>query len=172
MVFIAEFAPRDKVELCFELTVGLFAGPSEGGTLFVLTILSKIRCGGLVAVAMLAACSPMAHAFEHITLANGFELDCVRREVVGNKLRLYFAGSGENYMEVDPNAVVRVEMMPDPPVPVAVIPHAKVDMAASTTQPTPAELKEMLAKAGTQHNIDAELLASLVHAESFAIQIM
>jgi len=115
---------------------------------------------------MLAACSPMAHAFEHITLANGFELDCVRREVVGNKLRLYFAGSGENYMEVDPNAVVRVEMMPDPPVPVAVIPHAKVDMAASTTQPTPAELKEMLAKAGTQHNIDAELLASLVHAES------
>ncbi len=154
------------VALCSQLTVGLLVGPSLGGRLFVLTILAQIRRGSLLAVAMLVVCAPMARAFEHITLANGFELDCVRREVVGDKVRLYFAGSGENYMDVAPNAVVRVEMMPDPVVPVAVIPALKVDVVASTAQPTVAELKEMLAKAGAQHNIDAELLASVVHAES------
>jgi len=116
---------------------------------------------------MLAACAPMARALEHVTLANGFELDCVRREVVGDKLRLYFAGSGENYMDVAPNAVVRVETMPDP-VP-AIPPIVKTAMVGAheiSVQPAAAELAEMLAKAGAQHNIDAELLASLVHAES------
>src|SRR5580693_4993323 len=103
----------------------------------------------------------MARAFERITLANGFELDCVRREVVGDKIRLYFAGSGENYMDVAPNAVVRVEKMPDPVVPVAAISTPKVDVVVSTSQPAVTELKEMLAKAGAQHNIDAELLASV-----------
>jgi len=120
---------------------------------------------------MLAACAPLAHALEHITLANGFELDCVRREVVGDKVRLYFAGSGENYMDVAPNAVVRVEMMPDPVMqPLAIPPIAKSAMdgahGVSLAQPTPGELKVILAKAGAQHNIDAELLASVVHAES------
>jgi soluble lytic murein transglycosylase-like protein len=33
-------------------------------------------------------------------------------------------------------------------------------------EPTGDELKQLLAKAGAQHNIDAELLASVVHAES------
>ncbi len=116
------------------------------------------------------AAAPLAHALEHITLANGFELDCVRREVVGDRIRLYFKGS-ENYMDVAASAVVKVETIPDPPTPVAVPPIAKNAMdgpqdRAGSSQPTAAELKELLAKAGAQHNIDAELLASVVHAES------
>ena len=139
------------------------------------------RRAGSGAVAMLAAVAiplafaPMARATEHITLANGFELDCVRREVVGDKIRLYFAattGSEQNYLDVAADAVVRVETIPDPPVPVkaAATPPAQVrgDGAptASEAQPTAAELKELLARAGAQHNIDAELLAAVVHAES------
>jgi len=120
---------------------------------------------------MLAVCAPMARAFEHITLSNGFELDCVRREVVGDKIRLYFAGAAQNYMDVAANAVVRVETMPDPVAPTSAIPppQKRGDGAPellSAQQPTAVELKEMLTKAGAQHNIDAELLASLVHAES------
>jgi soluble lytic murein transglycosylase-like protein len=142
-------------------------GPIEGGRLFLLTILTKFRRGGLMTVAMLAACAPMARAFEHITLSNGFELDCVRREVIGDKIRLYFAGSAESYMDVAASAVVRVETIPDPPKPVEVVKAVpKFEVVGSPAQPTPAELKEMLAKAGAQHNIDAELLASVVHAES------
>jgi len=117
-----------------------------------------------MAIAMFAIFAPMARALEHITLANGFELDCVRREVVGDKIRLYF-GSGQSYMDVAKNAVARVETIPDPPAPVVSSEAAKVE-APLSAQPTVAELKELLARAGAQHNIDAELLASVVHAES------
>jgi len=112
---------------------------------------------------MLAACTPFASALEHITLANGFELDCVRRELVGDKIRLYFVGSGENFMDVAPSAVVRVDLIPDPPKPQTA---GKPVTAVSSAQPTAVELREMLAKSGLQHNIDAELLASVVRAES------
>jgi soluble lytic murein transglycosylase-like protein len=130
------------------------------------------RRATLAAVVILATLAPLARAAEHITLANGFELDCVRREVLGDRIRLYFAASGsdQNYMDVAPNAIVRVETIPDPPpapVVAAAATSAKVEAMVSTSgQPTPAELAQMLAKAGTAHNIDAELLASVVHAES------
>ena len=114
---------------------------------------------------MLAACTPFASALEHITLANGFELDCVRRELVGDKIRLYFVGSGENFMDVAPSAVVRVDLIPDPPKPQTA---GKPVTAVSSAQPTAVELREMLAKSGLQHNIDAELLASVVRAESLS----
>lgn len=124
--------------------------------------LAKFRRCALLSVAILATCTPLARALEHITLANGFELDCVRRELVGDKIRLYFAGSGENFMDVAPGAVVRVEVLPDVPKPIV----PRLPTVRSTAQPTAAELKEMLAKSGAQHNIDAELLASVVRAES------
>ena len=116
-----------------------------------------------MSVALLAAGAPLARALEHITLANGFELDCVRREVVGGKIRLYFVGSGENFMDVAPTAVVRVDVIPDPPKSGPILKSANI---ASAAQPTAAELKEMLATSGARHNIDAELLASVVRAES------
>jgi len=132
----------------------------------MLTIASKFRRRILLAAAFLALCAPLAHAFERITLSNGFELDCVRRELVGDKVRLYFAGSSNNFMDVAAAAIVRVETIPDPPAPAASPAAPKIEVATSSAQPTPAELKEMLAKAGAQHNIDSELLASVVHAES------
>ena len=138
---------------------------------------------GLVLVAM--ACSPVRGA-ERVTLKNGFELDCVRREPVGEptgeKVRLYFAvasdsGSGDsavNYMDVAADAVVRIETVPDAPV--AVKPAARSaamgtagptgEAAASTSQPTREEMHEMLAHAGAAHHIDEDLLASVVRAES------
>ncbi len=155
------------VALRFGLTDVSFSGPTDGGTLSLLNILSKFRRPLWFAVAILVTASPMARAFEHITLANGFELDCTRREVVGDKIRLYLRGSGDNYMDVAPSAVVRVEAIPDPPPAPAEINSApKPAITSTNAQPTPAELNEMLAKAGTQHNVDADLLASVVHAES------
>ena len=130
---------------------------------------TKLRAK-LAVVAFLATLAPLSHAAEHITLANGFELDCLRREAVGDRIRLFFAGSGQNYMDVAAAAIVRVEIIPDPP-PAAVLAAesttARVESMATTSgQPTPVELTQMLAKAGAQHNIDAELLASVMHAES------
>jgi soluble lytic murein transglycosylase-like protein len=115
---------------------------------------------------LLAIFAPLARAHEHITLANGFELDCARREVIGDKVRLYFGASSDNYMDVAVSSVVRVEAVPDPPAPVIAPPAAKPEPILSSAQPTAEELRQLLAKASAQHNIDAELLASVVHAES------
>lgn len=102
---------------------------------------------------------PLARAAEHVTLKNGFEVDCVRQEAVSaDKVRLYFAAGDEDYMDVAADAVVRVEMVPDPVVPPAV----KAPVAALTKE----EMHEMLTHAGAAHNIDEDLLASLVKAES------
>src|ERR1700709_2801465 len=66
-------------------------------------------------LAMLIAASPLANAAEHITLKNGFELDCVRREANGERVRLYLsekAGDAANYFEVAANSIVKIEILP------------------------------------------------------------
>ncbi len=103
-------------------------------------------------------------------LKNGFELDCVRREVVGDMVRLYLAdGAGSsaadmNYLEVAADSVIRVETVADAPKP-AIVPQP-VATAPASASPTKEEMHQMLAKAGTAHNIDEDLLASVVRAES------
>ena len=116
---------------------------------------------------ILAAVGPLARATEHVTLRNGFELDCVRREADGDRVRLYLAtgASGEaNFIEVAADAVVSVEQIADPPK--AVVAKVAVPAATPAAEPTAAEMREMLAHAGAAHNIDADLLASVVRAES------
>jgi soluble lytic murein transglycosylase-like protein len=143
--------------------------------------------------------TPRAYAAEHITLRNGFELDCARREVAGDRVRLYLlpaagalmpaagallpgarvaaagheAAQDANYIEVAASSVLRVEQIPDPPAPPATaaaplaLPLVVLEPARTVFAPlTPAEMGEMLARAGARHNIDADLLASVVEAES------
>jgi hypothetical protein len=125
---------------------------------------------GVIWVGLVAAVCPFARAMEHVTLKNGFELDCVRREAVGDKVRLYLAANAttpvgdSNYLEVAADSVVRVETVPDVPEPVAVVkmPSPVTIMAA----PTKEEMHQMLAHAGAAHHIDEDLLASVVRAES------
>jgi len=122
-----------------------------------------------VVVAMIASVCSFAHAMEHVTLKNGFELDCVRREVVGDKVRLYLASQGlsssgnSNYLEVEADSILRVEtvaidqqleQVQNAPIPI------------KTMAPTREEMREMLAHAGAAHHIDEDLLASVVRAES------
>src|SRR5258707_14905697 len=118
---------------------------------------------------MVAVC-PFARAMENVTLKNGFELDCVRRETVGDKVRLYLAGKGSaaagdsNYVEVAADSVVRVE-----PVSEVLEPATTVKVPSPVTimtTPTKEEMHQMLAHAGTRHNIDEDLLASVGRAES------
>ncbi len=112
------------------------------------------------AALFLLLAAPAIQAAEHITLANGREFDCQRVEAQGEKLRLYFAA--ENYLEVPVASVVRVETFPDPPPLATLVAPTPTAVAA----PAPTELKQLLAHAGARHNIDAELLAAVVHAES------
>ena len=121
-------------------------------------------------VGLALVCLPM-YAAEHITLKNGFELDCTHRELRGDRIRLYFSSGSAadtNYLDVATDAVARVEIIPDPP---AEAPPAASNIAAKPIEPAPAmltreEMKTMLTHAGERHNIDSDLLASVVRAES------
>ncbi|MBS1800930.1 MAG: lytic transglycosylase domain-containing protein [Acidobacteria bacterium] len=141
-------------------------------------------CRGWAVLAVVATVCPLARAMEHVVLKNGFEMDCSRREIVGDKVRLYLAqtsATGEgNYLEVASDAVARVEGIPDPPVPQGLKPLSfnAVDGAAKATllpkgkfsisdsSLSKAEMHTMLSHAGDAHNIDEDLLASVVRAES------
>jgi soluble lytic murein transglycosylase-like protein len=128
----------------------------------------KFECGIVIAAAAILAAGAPAYGGEQLTLATGFAMECVSHEALGDRIRCYsaapVAGAERNYVDVAASAVVRVEEVPDPPAaPVA----AKTEPTpAIVGQPTATELKQMLTRAGEQHNIDAELLASVVHAES------
>lgn len=100
------------------------------------------------------------HAAEQVTLTNGFGLLCDHQERVGDKIRLYTDSGSDNFLEVDPAEIATVEILPDPPrqpAPAAVEPPAVL---------TKADLTELISRAGAQHNLDTDLLASVVKAES------
>jgi len=125
----------------------------------------SIFCGA----AMMLVMGSLARAAEHVTLKNGFELDCVRREASGDKIRLYLAGkdgaADSNYLEVAADSIVRVEIVPDVPKETEAAPKV-LGPVAIMTAPTKEEMHEMLAHAGESHDIDEDLLASVVRAES------
>ena len=105
-----------------------------------------------------------------MTLRNGFEIDCARREAIENgQVRLFMLPSaggsadGASYMDVASDAVIGVESFPDPILPAA---NGTATAKTATAELTNAEMHTMLAKAGTQHHIDEDLLASVVKAES------
>lgn len=115
--------------------------------------------------AVLLLICPVGWGAEHVTLKNGFEVDCVRREVVGDKVRLYT--SGTNYMDVAGDAVVRVEVVAPEKGQQQVLRFAQDDkFNKGGVNLTKAEMGEMLSRSGVAHNIDADLLASVVRAES------
>jgi soluble lytic murein transglycosylase-like protein len=112
-----------------------------------------------------AALCPAASAFEHITLRNGFEFDCVRHEAIdSDHVRLYMSGDS-NYQDLRASEILRVEVLPDPPPSPAITP-AKATATTLSPEPTAAEMRELLISAGAAHNIDEDLLASVIHAES------
>jgi soluble lytic murein transglycosylase-like protein len=128
---------------------------------------SKIR-SRLTLLAVIATTCPLARAAEHITLRNGFELDCARHEITGNRIRLYLAADSNSYIEYPITAILRTETIPDPPPLLSSRSAAEGSASPATTpsSPTPPDIHQLLTRAGATHNIDADLLASIVHAES------
>jgi soluble lytic murein transglycosylase-like protein len=115
------------------------------------------------------------YAAEQITLRNGFEITCHHHAPVKNKVRLYTSPGNQNYIEVAPGDIASVARVPDPPAPEPAVPatpvQAELNKAPAAPAVTPAaltkeDLNQMLAKAGNEHNVDRDLLASIVKAES------
>lgn len=100
----------------------------------------------------------------HITLSNGFDLICDHREDVGDRVRLYLEPGSQSFVEVANTEIVAVE--PAPAMRAKSLAVADVAPGAASLSPTPEELRGMMSRAGAQHNLDVDLLASVIRAES------
>ncbi|MDR3727183.1 MAG: lytic transglycosylase domain-containing protein [Terracidiphilus sp.] len=116
-----------------------------------------------ISIALLAALAPSIFAAESVTLRNGFEMRCDHHAQIEGRVRLFLSPGEGSYIEFPPQEVTAVEQVPDPPTPPTV---TAVPSATPSAKLSPADLAEMLAKAGDEHNLDVDLLASLVKAES------
>jgi len=114
-------------------------------------------------VGALTAAAPLAHAGERAALRNGFAIACDHHVAVDGHLRLYLSAGEASYIELKPEEVAGFETVADAPAtaapPVAQEPAADGKLSA-------ADLNQMLSNAGQEHNVDADLLASVVKAES------
>jgi soluble lytic murein transglycosylase-like protein len=96
---------------------------------------------------------------------------------VNGQTRLFLSSGEDNYIDLPPQQIAAFETVPDLP-PAAPTKAANTLPTPSTAaQPaprpsahpatlSPADLAEMLSRAGADHNLDVDLLASLVKAES------
>ncbi len=104
-----------------------------------------------------------AHALERVTLRNGFTVDCTHHALLGEHTRLFTSADDSSYQELLSEQIVGFETMPDPPIKLAVSSPTALKPYA---EPTAAEMRRLLENAGAAHNVDVELLASVVKAES------
>lgn len=132
-------------------------------------MIDKLQCGirlrtRLVLVAAATVSFAIsARAAERVTLRNGFTMHCDHHAVVDGHMRLYLAPGEDDYVDFAPDEVATFETVTDPPVMTA---QPVPQSSSSPAKLTPADLHEMLARAGTEHNLDVDLLASVVKAES------
>ncbi len=116
------------------------------------------------AVATLVSVASAARAAESVTLVNGFAIQCRHHAEVEGRVRLYMSDGQDNYIEFAPHEITAVEQVPDPPDPPKSS-EATATTIQNGTLPS-ADLRQMLVNAGQEHNLDVDLLASLVKAES------
>jgi soluble lytic murein transglycosylase-like protein len=123
----------------------------------------------------MATLSAAAWAGERVTLRNGYEMRCDHHAEVEGHVRLYLSTGDANYIEFAPKDIADVQPATDPDpalatatnqVPSAPTENAKLISPATRAGLSPTDLREILATAGGEHNLDVDLLASLVKAES------
>ncbi len=124
----------------------------------------KMRAKALVMAGVLAFFAPLApsaRAAQLVTLRNGFTIRCDHFARVQGRVRLYLSAGEDNYIELAPGDIASVEPAPDSPSAQSV---AQVPRSADSL--SPGDLDEILAAASREHDLDVDLLASVVKAES------
>ena len=124
--------------------------------------MSKLAAATLAGLAGIICLAPALRAAERVTLKNGFVMRCDHHAQADGRVRLYLSAGEDNYIEFAPGQIAAVETLPDPPAQTAPVkPAPRPSPRLSTV-----DLGEMLSRAGRDHNIDVDLLASVVKAES------
>src|SRR4051812_13174505 len=88
---------------------------------------------------------------------------CDHHALVGSMVRLYTSKGDLSYIERRADEITGYETVPDPP---PALSSTAAPRPRSDAKLTPADLHLMLTDAGEQHNVNADLLASIVKAES------
>lgn len=103
-----------------------------------------------------------AHAAEQVTLKNGFDMVCDHRAQEGAKVRLYLDATGDNYLDVNASDIASVQTI------AVSVPAARTaaEPAGAPEKLSDAQLRPLLAKAGAAYDLDTDLLASVIRAES------
>lgn len=100
-------------------------------------------------------------AGERAKLTNGFSIDCTHHALADGKVLLYTSADNGSYIEFPAAEITGFETVPDPPP--APVKAAEPAPAGPLTK---ADLGQILTGAGRVHNLDVDLLASVVKAES------
>ena len=116
----------------------------------------------VVAAAILTIAISDAHASERVALKNGFVEVCDHHAAVDGRVRLYLSAAEDSYIDLAAEAVASFEVLPAAPVAAVVPPVAPSTRVRLTT----VDLNEMMARAGKVHNLDVDLLSSVIKAES------
>ena len=110
-------------------------------------------------------------AAERVTLRNGFEMRCDHHAQVEGRIRLYLSAGEDNYIEFAPQEIARFEIGSRSAAPHR--PPTIADEAANyptatrrIQNSTPPICTRCWPKPASEHNLDVDLLASLVKAES------
>lgn len=123
---------------------------------------NKFRTHWMLAIAAgwLAWAAP-AYAAQRVVLRNGSSVVCDHQQNLNGQIRLYFTASADEYMDISPAQVLRTEEATAVPV------SADAPPQNTAARPnSPLDLAALLNRAGLQHHIDPDLLASVVRAES------
>ncbi len=103
----------------------------------------------------------------HIVLRSGFDLICARMDAEGAKVRLFLHPGTDDFVDVNSVDIVtteQVELPADAPSASPAASHAAANQTAHAAATV--DLPSLTAAAGSDVNIDADLIASIIHAES------
>jgi hypothetical protein len=116
----------------------------------------------LVPVALSLVFAPgAAKGAEHVTLTNGFDLICDHHSADGDRVRLYMDSGSTNFVELS-----TVEIASSEQVDLPALGSKSASAHSRDARLTAEELHQLLARAGNAHDLDVDLLASIVRQES------
>ncbi|HWF66299.1 MAG TPA: lytic transglycosylase domain-containing protein [Acidobacteriaceae bacterium] len=128
--------------------------------------MKRLKTFLLASAAIFAAgCLLPAHAADRVYLRTGADLVCDHQQNLNGQVRLFLTSSEDNYLDVAAEDILRQEPVAMVPV-VSISDSPQIKPQAASIVAAPIDLPGLLHQAGAKHNLDPDLLASVVHAES------
>jgi hypothetical protein len=129
------------------------------------------RSRWLTLVALCVASAVHSHAAPapalgwHVQLRSGFDLTCARMDAHGDKMRLFLHPAGEDFLDINSAEIVSSEQVELPADPAPAVTGGDL-IRPETPFPAALSISSLTSAAQSQYNLDADLIASIIHAES------